>query len=111
MLVNTGETHTFKNESDQEIEFDVEFRPGVPGLERALCVTFGLANDVLMDDTGMFRNPVHLALFSSKHMADIQLEGWMGTILGPVIEALAAVGRWWGAEERLVKKYCEGLDG
>ena len=103
-VVPIGTKHRFFNDNtDRDVGFVVELRPGHEGFEKALHVMYGLASDGEATPEGMPRSVVVGCLMAE--MGDMGAPGF-GMLMGrPVMRAIAAYGRWMGEEERLLRKY------
>jgi mannose-6-phosphate isomerase-like protein (cupin superfamily) len=102
--VPIGALHRFLNPSaTEDVTFIGEVRPGHEGFEKGLYILYGLANDGLCDEKGIPKNIVHLCMVAG--MSDMYFPGFLARMGMPFIRLIAAFGRWWGEEEKLLNKY------
>lgn len=104
-VVKIGSTHRFTNHTSEMIQLQVTVRPAHAGLEKGLTILFGLANDGLVDATGIPTSIVDSAIFSCTEMTDTAFVGVQGWIMNHLVSVLAWYGRWSGRQDRLLEKY------
>lgn len=104
-MVKIGNTHRFHNDTSELIQLRVTVRPAHAGLEKGLTILFGLANDGLVDETGVPNNVVDSAIFSSAEMTDTAFAGFQGWIMNHLVSVLAWYARWTGRQDRYLEKY------
>lgn len=95
--------HRFRNPTDEPATFLVEFRPGVPGFEKALKVGYGLASDGRTLSDGTPKNPYHMALLLE--WSEVRVPGFF-TVVEPLMRLLARRARRKGIDRELEAKYC-----
>lgn len=96
--------HRFRNPTDEPSTFLVEFRPGVPGFERALMVGYGLARDGRTLSDGTPKNPYHMALLLE--WSEVRVPGFF-TVVEPLMRLLAKRARRKGIDRELEARYRE----
>lgn len=102
--VPIGSVHRFFNDTEEDITFKGYAIPGHAGFERSLYILFGLCNDGLSDpNTNLPISILHTAIVAD--MGDMRFPGYGGALLNYLMKGLAAVARWRGIEEELLKKY------
>ena len=94
--------HAWSNPGAKRCITHVELRPGSPGFEKGLRVTYGLAADGLVLKTGVPRNPLHAALVLE--MGEVRLPGVYAP-LERVLGLLGRVARWRGIDRELERRY------
>ena len=94
--------HAWSNPGAKRCVTQVELRPGSPGFEKGLRVTYGLAADGLVLKTGVPRNPLHAALVLE--MGEVRLPGVYAP-LERVLGLLGRVARWRGIDRELERRY------
>jgi quercetin dioxygenase-like cupin family protein len=97
-----GNLHAWSNPGAKRSVVHIELRPGSPGFEKALRVTYGLAADGLVLKTGVPRNPLHAALVLE--IGEVRLPGAYA-LLERVLGLLARVARWRGIDRELERRY------
>ena len=101
--VKPGEVHYFFNPGEEDVEMKIKLQPAREGFEKGLYLLYGLARDGKSANGGIPHNFMYSAIIFS--MSDMWPSGLGGAVLTPIMMALAAVGRFIGMEQRLVKKY------
>ena len=95
--------HFFRNNTNENVIFHVELRPGSEGFENAVKAGYGLARDGACLKDGTPRNIYHLALLLD--WSEIRLDGFM-KYLSPLFRVLAKRARRKGIDRELIEKYC-----
>jgi quercetin dioxygenase-like cupin family protein len=95
--------HRWYNNTGDTAIVRVELRPGHTGFERTLQMSYGLANDGLVNQQGLPKNIVHLAILAD--MSDTIVPGFFARIL-PVLRMIARRARRTGVERELIERYC-----
>jgi mannose-6-phosphate isomerase-like protein (cupin superfamily) len=95
--------HRFHNPTGDPTRFLVEFRPGVPGFEKALKVGYGLASDGRTLSDGTPKNPYYTALLLE--WSEVRVPGFF-TVIEPLMRLLARRARRKGIDEELETRYC-----
>jgi len=98
-----GSLHHFANRTDAPVTARIELRPGSLGFERAIQISYGLAQDGLAAKNGAPKNLTQLGLLVE--MADSQMTGAL-RILEPALRALARRARRKGVDRELIARYC-----
>jgi hypothetical protein len=98
-----GSLHHFANRTDAPVTALIELRRGSLGFERAIQISYGLAQDGLAAENGGPKNLV--ALWLLVEMADSQMTGVL-RILEPALRALARRARRKGIDRELIARYC-----
>ena len=101
--VPPGEVHYFFNPGDEDVEMKVKLQPAPEGFEKGLYILYGLARDGKSANRGIPNSLMHAAVVS--YLSDMWPPGWRGAVLRPVLRILGVLGRWSGAEERLIRRY------
>ena len=96
------ELHSFANETDDTVRFVVELMPGHRGFEQGLQIAYGLARDGLVNDKGIPKRLVDIALLVD--LGESRLPGVMRLLNGP-LRLLAHRARRRGVEAALVERY------
>jgi mannose-6-phosphate isomerase-like protein (cupin superfamily) len=94
--------HAWSNPGSERTVAHIELRPGSPGFEKALRITYGLAADGRVLKNGVPRNPLHAAVLLE--MGEVRLPGAYG-VLERVLGLLARVARWRGVDRKLERRY------
>jgi hypothetical protein len=81
----------------------VELRPGSLGFERTLQITYGLAQDGLVNKQGLPKNILQLSILIE--MSDTIVPGFFARIL-PLMRIIAKYARRKGIERDLIERYC-----
>ena len=97
-----GSLHAWSNPGENRCVAQVELRPGSPGFEKGLRITYGLAADGQVLKNGVPRNPLHTALILE--MGELRLPGAYAA-LEPVLGLLARVARRRGIDRDLERRY------
>jgi quercetin dioxygenase-like cupin family protein len=97
-----GTLHAWSNPGAERSVAHIELRPGSPGFEKALRVTYGLAADGRVFKNGVPRNPLHTALLLE--MGELRLPGAYAA-LERVVGLLARVAKWRGVDRELERRY------
>ena len=97
-----GSLHAWSNPGAQRSVARVELRPGIPGFEKGLRITYGLAADGLVLKNGVPRNPLHTALVLE--LGQLRLPGGYG-VLQRALGLLARVARRRGIDRELERRY------
>lgn len=102
--VPIGAPHRFFNDTEEDITFKGTVLPSHAGFERSLYILFGLCNDDLSDPkTALPKSIFHTAIVAD--MGDMRFPGIAGGVTNYLLKGVAAVARWRGIEEELLKKY------
>ena len=102
-VAEAGALHNFHNETDEQVRYLVELRPGHRGFERALQVGYGLARDGRARRDGVPKNVLHMALLGE--WAEIRVGGPL-RVLSPFLGLLAGIAKRRGIDARLEERYC-----
>lgn len=94
--------HRWYSQSDSRTRFRVTVRPGHVGVQQALAIAYGLAGDGRVNRQGIPSNPVHAAVVFT--LGETKLAGAM-RLAGPLLGALAWLGRAMGVERSLLARY------
>ncbi len=97
-----GSVHAWSNPGGQRSVAHVELRPGSPGFEKGLRITYGLAADGRVLSNGVPRNPLHTALILE--MGQLRLPGAY-KVLQRILGLLARVARRRGVDRELERRY------
>ena len=97
-----GSLHAWSNPGDQRSVAHVELRPGSPGFEKGLRITYGLAADGRVLKNGVPRNPLHTALILE--MGQLRLPGAYA-VIERIMGLLARVARRRGVDSELERRY------
>lgn len=103
MSVPRQQRHRFFNDSSETIQFRGRIVPGNAEFEKSIYIAYGLANDGLTDDQGIPKNFLHLCVMGV--LGYINLAGFAGLFLKPVMIIGAWYARWSGIEDELLAKY------
>lgn len=103
--INT--THSFNNESSAPVKVILEISPGSEGVEKGLCILYGLAADGKANKNGMPKSITHSAL--GIMMSDVRLGG-VYSLIFPIMKVIANRARKRGVEQELIDAYCNILD-
>jgi hypothetical protein len=95
--------HRWYNNTGDTAIVRVELRPGNSGFERTLQISYGLANDGLVNQQGLPKSIVHLAILAD--MSDSVVPGFFARIL-PIMRLIARHARRTGVERELIERYC-----
>ena len=101
-VAEAGAIHNFLNETDQQVRYLVELRPGHRGFERALQVGYGLARDGKVRKDGVPSNPLHMGLLAS--WSEMRVTGPL-RVIHPLIDLLAKIAHRRGIDARLEEQY------
>ena len=101
--VQENEVHNFFNPGDNEITFQIVFKPGHEGMENTLRIAYGLAADGLANKKGIPKNLYAAALIME--MSNSYPTGIM-SLIKPLLLLLAKRARKKGIEQMLIEKYC-----
>jgi quercetin dioxygenase-like cupin family protein len=94
--------HAWSNPGTERSIALIELRPGSPGFEKALRITYGLAADGRVRKNGVPRSPLHLALLLE--MGELRLPGAFAA-LERVLGLLARIARARGVDRELERRY------
>jgi quercetin dioxygenase-like cupin family protein len=95
--------HRWYNTTGELAIVRVALHPGHAGFERTLQISYGLAGDGLVNQQGLPKNIVHLALLAD--ISDTIVPGFFARIL-PVLRMIARHARRSGVERKLIERYC-----
>jgi len=95
--------HRWYNNMGETAIVRVELRPGSAGFERTLQISYGLANDGLVNRQGLPSSIVHLAILAD--ISDTIVPGFFAHIL-PILRLIARRARRTGVERELIERYC-----
>ena len=98
-----GSLHHFANTAVAPVTALIELRPGSLGFERAIQISYGLAQEGLAAKNGAPMNLMQLGLLVE--LADSQMTGVL-RILEPALRALARRARRKGIDRELIARYC-----
>jgi quercetin dioxygenase-like cupin family protein len=98
-----GALHSFANHTDTPARFRIELLPGHRGFEQMLQIAYGLAEDGLVDESGVPRRLAHAALLVE--LGDTRLWG-RRALLHPLLRLVARRARRRGVERQLIERYC-----
>lgn len=96
-----NDMHFFKNARNEKSRLLVRITPA-GGLEKTLRVAYGLINDGLLKDD-MTKNPWHMALLLG--YSESYLQGLPSWFQEPLINSLAKIAQWKGADRELYKYF------
>ena len=94
--------HAWSNPRAERSVVHIELRPGRPGFEKGLRITYGLAADGRVLKNGVPRNPLHAALVLE--MGELRLPGAYAA-LERVLRLLARIARWRHIDRELERRY------
>lgn len=97
------QVHTFWSESDMPVIFRGTIEPGSPDVEHCFRISFGLARDGLCRQSGIPKNPYHLAIVAA--MSQSRLPGVMSVVMG-MLTRLARTRKGRTVHEELLRRYC-----
>ncbi len=101
-VARKGLMHKFYNTSDKPVTFTVKIEPA-RSFEKTIRSAYGLMNTGGSAPDGMPKNPWHLFLILG--YSDSYLPGIPGFIQEPLIQALAKIAQWKGADRELAPFY------
>ena len=97
-----GSLHAWSNPGENRCVAKVELRPGSPGFEKGLRITYGLAADGQVLKNGVPRNPLHTALVLE--WGELRLPGAYAP-LQRILALLARIARRRGIDRELERRY------
>jgi quercetin dioxygenase-like cupin family protein len=95
--------HRWYNTSAETAIVRVELLPGNTGFERTLQISYGLAQDGLLNKQGLPKNIAHLSILIE--LSDTIVPGVFARIL-PIMRLIARYARRKGIEQQLIERYC-----
>jgi len=101
-VATKGVMHKFYNTSDKPVSFLVRIEPA-RSFEKTIRCAYGLMNTGQSSPDGMPKNPWHLFLI--RDYSDSYLQGLPGFFQEPLINALAKIAQWKGADKDLEPFY------
>jgi quercetin dioxygenase-like cupin family protein len=102
--VQPNQPHRFFNPGDKEIKFKVKLSPGHEGMENALRILYGMAQDGLTDKNSVPKKLKHLAMVA--YTSDMNIPG-LPRLLFPLLKRIAQRAIAKGEYQKLIDNYCK----
>lgn len=103
--VEIGQHHRFHNDTKDVVHFQVTVTPGHSGLEKGLCILFGLASSGYTNEFGVPYSMVDSAIVSQSGMTDTRFVGTKGQFINMLTVVFAWYGRLIGRQQELLEKF------